>query len=661
MTTPFLFDEFFHSGKQESISPFLTKRSRQWGKSLSLKSSFLSALFFIAALIAHFCAPSLCPLLLLFVYFLSGTPALLSTIEDLKNGELNIDVLMTLAALLSFLIGSPLEGGLLLVLFALSGAMEESVTKKASGTLHRLQALAPATAYVVSGEDRLVEKSLREIDVGTKILIKAGETVPLDGHVVAGTSFVNLIHLTGESLPLSKGPGDEVAAGSRNLDGTLTVRVTRTSQESTLATLAALITQAQEMKPKIQRFFDRFSSYYATTILSLSFAFALALPFFISIPFLGAEGSIYRALTFLIAASPCALIIATPTAYLSAINACARQGILLKGGTTLDALASCQAIAFDKTGTLTTGSLQCTGMEQLSPSSLSTCSQNEALALAAALERHSTHPMAAAICTYSAKQKVAPALIDHFHSTPGYGLAGTATLHNQKEVTLFIGSASFITEKLAHRNIDSAPLLKKRAAMTAFLLVDATLFAFSFTDFLRPDIDRTLSALRREGLDLIMLTGDHLPSAEKIAKKLKFSDFHADLRPADKLDLVARIAQEKGLAMVGDGMNDAPALARATVGISLGTIGSKTAIDAADIVLLRDHLHLLDWLYRKARSTLRVIYQNLSLALGVICLATTPALLGIIPLWAAVIVHEGGTVLVGLNALRLLKTQEKKK
>ncbi len=660
MTAPFLFDEFFHSGKQDAISPFLTKRSRRWGKSLSLKSSFLSALFFIAALITHFCAPPLSLLLLLFVYFLSGTPALLSTIEDLKNGELNIDVLMTLAALLSFLIGSPLEGGLLLVLFALSGAMEESVTKKASGTLHHLQALAPATAYVVSSAGRLVEKSLREIEIGTDILIKAGETVPLDGHVVTGTSFVNLFHLTGESLPLSKGPGDEVAAGSRNLDGTLTVRVTRTSQESTLATLTALITQAQEMKPKIQRFFDRFSSYYATTILLLAFTFALTLPFVISIPFLGAGGSLYRALTFLIAASPCALIIATPTAYLSAINACARQGILLKGGTTLDALASCRAIAFDKTGTLTTGSLQCTGIEQLSPTASSVCSHHEALALAAALERHSTHPMAAAICTYSSQHNIPPAVIDHFHSTPGYGLAGKATLHTQRDVPLFIGSAPFIAEKLAQRNIDPAPLMKKRATMTAFLLVDTTLFAFSFADFLRPGIENTLSSLRREGLDLIMLTGDHLASAEKIAKQLKFSDFHADLRPAHKLDLVAKLAQDKGLAMVGDGMNDAPALARATVGISLGTIGSKTAIDAADIVLLRDHLHLLDWLYRKARTTLRIIYQNLSLALGVICLATTPALLGTIPLWAAVIVHEGGTVLVGLNALRLLKIQEKK-
>ncbi|MEM7175772.1 MAG: heavy metal translocating P-type ATPase [Chlamydiota bacterium] len=614
----------------------------------------VATIFLLAAFIAHFYSTSLAQLFLLFVYFLAGTPALIRTIEDIKNLEINIEVLMTLAALLSFIIGSELEGGLLLVLFALSGAMEETVTKKATGALINLNSLAPTTAFAVGSDGSLTEKSVRDVKVGAQLLVKAGETVPLDGIVTAGASFVNLVHLTGESVPVSKTVGDDIAAGSRNLDGTLTIRVTRTSQESTLSKITEMITEAQEMKPKLQRFFDKFGKRYATTIIGLFFVFALLLPVFFSIPMLGLEGSIYRALAFLIAASPCALIIATPTAYLSAISACARKGILLKGGTTLDSFASCRAVAFDKTGTLTTGNLECTAITKLTAAT-APCSEEEAIALAAALERHSTHPMAKAISTYAKHRSISPAPIDHFRSIAGYGLSGTAIVAGKK-VSLWMGNQALIADKLAAETIDFEQMLASSGKMTAFLLVDQTLFAFSFRDFLRPKIDATLMRLRQEQLKLIMLTGDHHSSAAAVAKELAIDHFYADLRPDHKLKLVSDLSQAEGLAMVGDGINDAPALARATVGISLGEIGSKAAIDAADIVLLRDDLNLLDWLYCKAHKTLRIIRQNLTLALGVICLATTPALLGWIPLWAAVILHEGGTVLVGLNALRLLRT-----
>lgn len=637
--SPYIFDEFFTSGLEESISPFLTKTSRHWGKNLTLKSSLLAAFFLLGAFVTHFSFIELSHLFLLFVYFLVGTPALLNTIEDIKNLEINIDVLMTLAAFLSFLIGSQMEGGLLLVLFAFSGAMEEAVSRKAKGALLNLNNLSPTTGIVIGKAGTLFEKSIREIHVGTQLLVKAGEVVPLDGQVTEGHSFVNLVHLTGESVPVSKHIGDNVQAGSRNLDGTLTIKVTKTSAESTLSKIIQLINQAQEMKPKLQRFLDKFSKGYAITIITLFFLFSLFLPFILKIPFLGEEGSLYRALTFLIAASPCALIIATPTAYLSAISTCARKGILLKGGVTLDAFASCKTIAFDKTGTLTTGKLTCTEIEPLSENP--ECTIKQALSIAASLERNVIHPMAEAICNYANTRNIAPAPLTDFQSVPGFGLQGKSN-----GVNVLIGNDAFIQSKIE---------IHRKGDMLAFLLIGKSLFAFHFLDTLRPQAAQVLKQLKTKNLELVMLTGDHEESAQSVAQALGIEKVYANLRPEHKLTTVSKLSSDNPLAMVGDGINDAPALTRASVGISMGEIGSATAIDASDIVLLKDDLSLIPWLHSKAHQTMKIVRQNLTLALAVIFLASTPALLGFIPLWLAVILHEGGTVLVGLNSLRLLK------
>jgi len=639
VNTPYIFDEFFTSGLEESISPFLEKSSRPWAKNLSLKSSILSAIFLLGSFVTHFYSVDLSHLLLLLVYFLAGTPALLNTIEDLKNLEINIDVLMAMAAFLSFLIGSQMEGGLLLVLFAFSGAMESAVSRKARGALQSLNNLSPTMGIVIAEDGTLFQKSVREISVGTPLLVRAGEVVPLDGTVVEGQSFVNLVHLTGESLPVSKKVGDEIQAGSRNLDGTLTISVTRTSSESTLSKIIQLVNEAQTMKPHLQRFLDKFSKWYAITIISLFFFFALTLPFILVIPFFGNEGSVYRALTFLIAASPCALIIATPTAYLSALSACARKGILLKGGITLDALASCKTIAFDKTGTLTTGKLTCTGIECLTKNPKFTIDQ--ALSIAASLERHVTHPMAEAICTFANEKRVKPAAITNFQSVAGFGLKGKF-----ENAQVKIGNDEFIQPNVP---------LEKQSEMVTFLLIGEALFAFTFLDTIRVGAADLVKDLKNKHLDLVMLTGDHEESAKKVAQEVGIERVYANLRPEHKLETVSKLSNEKPLAMVGDGINDAPALTRADVGISMGQIGSATAVDASDIVLLQDDLSLITFLHNKAHKTMRIVRENLVLALSVIFLATTPALLGFIPLWLAVILHEGGTVIVGLNSLRLLK------
>ncbi|MFI5333742.1 MAG: heavy metal translocating P-type ATPase [Chlamydiales bacterium] len=650
MTKPYIFDEFFASGLEESISPFLTPGSRKWGKNLPLKSAALSAVLLLLAGAASFFHPTLSSILLVSVYFLVGTPALIGTIHDLRNLEINIDVLMTCAALLSVLIGSALEGALLLVLFELSAAIENAVTQKTKSALVSLNRLSPRTGWLILADGTLNQRAIRDIVKGDRLLVKAGEIVPLDGIVLEGKSSVNLAHLTGESLPLFKERGDELPAGALNLEGALTLEVTRTAADSTLSRIINLITHAQSAKPKLSRFIDRFGKRYAAVIMLLFFGFATTLPLFTSLPYLGPEGGIYRALSFLIAASPCALVIATPTAYLSAISSCAKRGILLKGGVILDALAHAKGVAFDKTGTLTTGKLICASFSPLTEKMR--CSQDTALAIAYAMERNAVHPIAEAIVSLAKEKGVSPHPLESFKSIPGAGLEAKVRL-STGECLVALGSRDFILSQ----NPTLALPQPEAGHLFSFLLVDETLFHFRFIDAIRENAREAVQALKDQNLQLTMLTGDHLASAAPVASLLKLDRVFADLRPEDKLAKIAELAEKEGIIMVGDGVNDAPALARSTVGISLGRVASATAVDASDVVLLKEDLSLLPWLISKARKTHSIIKQNLTLSLGVILLATTPALLGIVPLWAAVLLHEGGTMLVGLNSLRLLKTR----
>ncbi len=642
--------EYFASGNEDVANPFLKTQSRNWAKHLLLKTSLLSAVFLVIAFGCRFYDRNLSLFFLTFVYFLSGIPALIKTVEDLKEININIDVLMTLAAFLSALIGSELEGGLLLVLFALSEAMADMVTHKTKSAINSLHKLSPTMAIVYDESSKTsYPKSVREIALDTTLLIKAGEVIPLDGFVTEGASFVDLKLLTGESVPVSKEVGDEVHAGALNLDGTLKIRVTKTSSDSTLARIIELITKAQSAKPKLEKFLSQFSSRYATTIILLSLSFGIFLPFlFPDISYLGREGSIYRALAFLIAASPCALIIALPTAYLSSISACARKGILLKGGTTLDALATCKTIAFDKTGTLTTGNLSLSKFEILSLNGATPISEKEALQIAAGLESAVVHPIAQAIINQAASLRLSPKSIDQIKAVPGNGISG---LVDGKPV--FIGRSSFI-EKQIGKSWD-----KKKGGqglLQTVLYAKDSIVTFWFQDELRREVRETVSSLKHQlHLKIAMLTGDHKENADYVAKELEIDETYSDLQPSDKLDIISELSDRAPLVMVGDGINDAPSLARATVGIAMGKMGSQTAIEAADIVLLQDNLSTISWLLRRSKKTMRIVRENITLALIVILFATTPSLLGYIPLWCAVILHEGGTVLVGLNSLRLLR------
>lgn len=654
---PAVFEEFFGLGLEESSSPFLSPQARLWAVNLTLKSSLLAASCLVLSFILSF-FPTFLPLshlLLVCVYFFAGIPSLIESIEDLLVLNINIDVLMTLAAFSSVLIGSAMEGGLLLVLFALSGSLEDAVTAKAKDSINQLHRLTPTSASVIDPDGHLIERSLNDINAGTLILVKAGETVPLDGVVVQGATSLSTAHLTGESLPIRKEIGDEIAAGSQNLEGSVTLKVLRTNADSTLTRIINLVTEAQESRPRLQHWFDRLSRSYALTIISLAALFSLTFPFLLNIPFFGIEGSIYRSLAFLIAASPCALIIALPIAYLSAISSCARQGILLKGGTTLDALANCTAIAFDKTGTLTTGELTYSSLE---PIGNSTRPLEEVWAIAYTLEQNVIHPIATATMTEARNRKTLPLNFTEFLSIPGYGVQASINGNS-----VFMGQPDYVVRQYTVTQPALATLLetkieqlRKKGEVIAVLQINQELYLFGFQDRLRPNLKSSMNSLNKlRGMELLMLTGDHEINAKIIADELGIKKYYANLKPEDKLRYVAELSDSKGLAMVGDGINDAPALARATVGIGMGKIGSGAAIEAADIILLQDSLEKLGWLIAKAKKTQSIVKENLIIAIGAILIASFPALAGLVPLWVAVVMHEGGTVLVGLNALRLLK------
>lgn len=654
--TPYFFDEFFESGKLMEMSPFLTARSRRWGRNLFLKASLLAAVLLVIAFAISF-VPDLRSaknLLLIMVYFLVGTPALINTVEDILAIEINIDVLMTIAAFSSVLLGGAMEGGLLLVLFEVSAALEDTVTHKAEGALGHLRRLSPEKANVVQPNGDITERSVKDIVTGTTILVRAGEVVPLDGEVLHGVSSVNLVHLTGENLPVVKQKGDSVPAGARNLEGALTLYVTETNATSTIAQLIRLVTQAQEVRPRLQRWFDKFSRRYATGIIVFSGLYALLLPNLLPISLLGREGSIYRALTFLIAASPCALIIAVPIAYLSAISSCARKGILLKGGITLDALGGCSVIAFDKTGTLTTGELRLTGIDPLDDKDVP--QKTLALQVAFSMEQNAVHPIARAIGTFAQERHISAMPLEEFRALAGRGLE--ARVAGQY---VFIGSPLAVEEKadvaLGLRLQEKIQSIQQAGELVSVLMIGSMIWLLRFKDTPRPRVKKTMEALIQNGhYRLLMLTGDHVANAKAVAKEVGITEYHAGLRPEDKLQYVSDLAKQTGLIMVGDGINDAPALARATAGVCMGKVGSQMAIDAADVVLLQDNLERLPWLLDRSRLTRHIVRQNFVFALMAIVGATTPALLGVIPLWLAVTLHEGGTILVGLNALRLLRS-----
>jgi heavy metal translocating P-type ATPase len=652
-TTNELFEEFF-ANQEEFKSPFLKRRGRSLSKNISLKAALVSTVFLILSFAFSFTHEPLANFMLLFVYFFAGIPALIESIEDLKKLTINIDVLMILAAFLSIFIDSALEGGLLLVLFAISGAMEDAALSKTTSAIKSLHKLTPKTAIVLEDGKQIV-KSIKEIEIDSIILVKPGQIVPLDGVVTNGATSLNLSHLTGENMPITIQVGDVVPAGGQNIEGVIEIKVSTKSHASTLSKIIELVTKAQNTKPQVQRLLDKVGPKYATSIILLAFLFAITLPFFAVDTFLGSEGSIYRALAFLIAASPCALIIATPTAYLSSLSSCARKGVLLKGGFVLDGIAETKNIAFDKTGTLTKSELTLDRLEMIEDG----IDEAQLLAVAYSLELNSTHPIGLSVCKYAVQNNIKKLEVQDLKEIPGLGLEAKVKIGNVFEQTL-IGHSKHIIPRLDPKIKEKAQA-KIEAVLNegksyCILSVKGALCILTFFDTIRTDAKAMIATLKNEKMNVWMLTGDHEATAKRIGRELSIEHIQYDLKPDQKLELISQLNAQGGTMMIGDGINDGPALANAKVGITLGSIGSDTAIEASDVVILNDELKLLPWLIKKAKKTKQIVTENLIFATMVIIGTSFAALFGIVPLWMAVVLHEGGTILVAFNGLRLIRT-----
>jgi heavy metal translocating P-type ATPase len=648
------FQRFFELGGEESASPFLDTQAKKISRNLALKSACLAAvLLFVAAVFRYCVTEPLWVIPLAFVFLLVGTPALVAASQDvIERKDVNIDVLNTLAAFGALLIGSGLEGGLLLVLFALAGSLEDMVTLKAKSALCAMYEFSPTRACVVGEGGYFTERAVDDVRVGEKIAVRSGEIVPLDGKVVKGQATVSLAHITGESAPLSVGVGQNVVSGARVGDGSIEVEVTLSSHDSTVAHLVALITRAHSSKPKLSQLFERWNRLYALSVIGCSAALLLVLPWLLGISFAGEGGSIIRSVSFLITASPCALILAVPITYLGSLGASARKGAILKGSTIIDRIALCDVVAFDKTGTLTEGRL---GVEKMVPlNDESHSSYRDVLRWAASLERHAVHPIAGALVEASEASGETPAEVEQVHVVPGEGVSGMVAIDGQKR-SMFIGGVDPAFRLLGVRIPSVLEEERYRGRVLAVLVIERKeAYVFVLHDALRLTSKAVVQDLKNLDKHVVLLTGDNAKSAQLVAKSLGIDEVQSELTPEQKMETVAALSAQRGVLMVGDGINDAPALARSTVGVSMGKLSSATAREASDVVLLNNDLSLLVWLFAKAGQTRAIVRQNVSLAILSMIVGITTALQGILPLWMAVTIHEGSTLLVGLNALRLL-------
>ncbi len=575
---------------------------------------------------------------------LTSTQTFPGALRALRKVSLDVDVLMFVAAGGAAAIGHPEEGALLLFLFGLGAAGETYAMQRARGAIEALSSVAPDEATVLGDDGEETVVPIDRVAVGLRVMVRPFDRVPVDGDVEDGRSAVNQAPITGESVPVDKAPGDGVFAGTINGDGRLVVRVTKMPSESTLARVIRMVEEAQASRSPTELFTDRIERWYVPSV----FVATLALVF---IPPLVFEQSwvtwFYRAMAFLTAASPCALAIGTPAAVLCGVGRAAQLGVLIKGGGYLELLGRLDAVAFDKTGTLTRGEAAVTGITPLPGSAFDAAGL---LALAAAVEAHVTHPLAAAVLAEADRLGVTYEPAEDVQQVPGFGATGV------------VGGMPVRVGRPDDRGpIAAAAVLEEiRAEGGTAIAVwrDRDLLGLiGVADRVRPEAAEVVVELRRLGVThLAMLTGDHPAAAQSIATRLGIDDVRAELLPEDKLRVVDELAAVHGrVAMVGDGVNDAPALAQASLGIAMGAAGADVAMETADVVLLGNDLRHLPQAVALSRASKRMIAQNLAIALGVIAIVSPLAALGYAGLGVAVLLHEGSTVVVVLNALRLLR------
>ena len=577
--------------------------------------------------------------------------------HTISKFKLDIDLLMFAAAFGAASLGHYEEGAMLLFLFSLGGAGERLAMDRARKAIEALTALAPKTATLLLPDGKTREIHVEELRVGDKVLVRPGDHVPSDGRVETGGSSINQAPITGESTPVDKSPGDEVFAGTINGQGMLTVTVTKPASDTTLAKVIRMVQEAQASKSPTQIFTDRVERIYVPLVLVATTTLVLLPPLLQIVP-RQEDGSIwkgwfYQAMAFLTAASPCALAIGTPAAVLSGIARAARGGVLVKGGVHLENLGRVRAVAFDKTGTLTRGKPEVTDLVAVADG----MTDLQLLEITAAVERGSKHPIAESIVAEAEVRRCASNVASDVEQTPGFGIRGTVS---GRRIT--VGKLAMFPASLEGREAIAVRIADLASqGRTTFVVADEqrVLGAIGLADRPRDGVAEMIADLHRLGIRrTIMLTGDNARTAAAVSKTIGIDEYLADLLPEDKRDKVAELDKRYGrVAMVGDGVNDAAALATATVGIAVGGAtgaGSDVALETADIALLANDMGKLPEAIGVSRFARRIVIQNLVIALGVICIVAPLAGMGRTDIWVAVLLHEGSTVVVVLNSLRIL-------
>ena len=583
-------------------------------------------------------------------YIAGGYEGLKASLASLRERTIDVDLLMILAAVGAAIVGEPFEGVLLLFLFSLSNVLQEFALDRTRNAIRSLMALRPSQA-MVERNGHLLTIPIEQISVGETIIVKPGTSIPLDGTITAGSSSINQAAITGESMPVAKATGDTVFAGSMNENGHLTIQVTKAAKDSTIARLIQMVEEAHGQKAETQRFIDKAEQAYAIGVIVITLL-AIAIPLlFLQEAF---DTTFYRAMTIMVAASPCAIVISTPATVLSAIGNGARRGILFKGGIHVENAATIKVLAFDKTGTLTIGEPQVVGIQ-----SCTGLSENELLTLAASLEAKSEHPLAQAVVQAAEARELPLLETADFESLTGKGVRGIVNGR-----LLHIGSPrSFADQPISgwETAVQQAETFQKQG-QTSIIMVEETaegmqaLGVIALADVVRPDAAEVIRKLKARGIkQVVMLTGDNRQVAEQISRQVGVDQFFAELLPEDKVDAIRHLQKTVGpVAMVGDGINDAPALATADLGIAMGAAGTDVALETADVVLMADNLQNVPLMIGLSRATRRTLMVNLGFALLMIGLMIAAIFFVSLPLPAAVIGHEGGTVLVSLNGLRML-------
>ena len=556
---------------------------------------------------------------------------------SLQQKKLNMSVLMSVAIIGACIIGQYEEGATVAFLYAISELLENWSTEKARQSIRNLMDLTPAKAIVKRGRE-MVELLVGDVNVGDIILIKPGAKIPLDGSVVSGESAVDEAHISGEALPRDKKIGADVFAGSINTYGFLEVAVNKLAQDSTIAKIINLVENAQSQKSPMQKFIEKFAEIYTPVVMVLAVMVGVIPPLLYDGDYIG---WLYRALALLVVACPCALVISTPIAVVSAIAQAAKNGVLIKGGIHLEGLADINAIAFDKTGTITKGEPKVQNVI-----SLSNIGENDILQIAASLESLSEHHLARAITADSKDKQINLENVYNFIAIPGQGVKGVI-----KGQEYLVGNTKLFN------NISPEINQLEQQGYSVIIVGTATtiLGVITISDYLKDNIKTVIKRFLQKNIAVSMLTGDNSAVATLVATESGIKEFFANLLPEEKMLVIKKMKESKKVAMVGDGINDAPALAIADIGIAMGKKGTAVALETADVVLMKDDIAKLDYVMELSKQTKNIIKQNITFALLIKFFAIISVFPGYLTLWLAILADMGATVIVTLNSMRLLK------